>query len=316
MNSEKIVLITGANSGIGKAAAFKFAREGCTVIMACRNLELSTGVQEEIKRTTKNERVDLIKLDVSSFESIRTFCSQFKEQYEKLDVLIHNAAYANHGEKYRLSADHIELTFATNTIGPYLMTMLLVDHLKKSDDARILHASSNIVKHYFDPKKDIDVSNLRGERKDDKKFSVYNMYRDSKMALVLLTFKLAEELKSEGIKVNAIQINGAKMSKETLMKFTPAWRMIARIQNLFFPPPKKFAECYFKICMTEQFKTTTGKLINDKNEIMEPTVTNPNIKMQIKQFTGSNLYPAYAENRDNWEKVWNFCRELTRLKAE
>ncbi|MDE5413355.1 SDR family NAD(P)-dependent oxidoreductase [Alkalihalobacterium chitinilyticum] len=311
MNNEKIVLITGANSGIGKAAAFKFAKEGCTVIMACRNLEISKEVQSDIKQTTNNDQVDLIKLDVSSFDSIREFCREFKNRYEKLDVLIHNAAYANHGEKYRLSANQIELTFATNVIGPYLMTMLLVDHLKKSEDARILHASSNIVKHYFDPKKDLDVSNLRGERKDDKKFSVYTMYRDSKVALVLLTFKLAEVLQENGIKVNAIQINGAKMSKETLMKFEPGWRMIARIQNLFFPPPEKFAECYFEICMSDHFKTTTGKLINDKNQIMEPTVTKPNYKMQIKQFTGSDLYPAYLENRDNWDKVWNLCRELT-----
>ncbi|MEB1808563.1 MAG: SDR family NAD(P)-dependent oxidoreductase [Bacillaceae bacterium] len=311
MNSEKIVLITGANSGIGKAAAFKFAKESCTVIMACRNLEISKQVQSDIRQTTNNDRVDLLELDVSSFNSIREFCKQFKNRYEKLDVLIHNAAYANHGEKYRLSANQIELTFATNVIGPYLMTMLLVDHLKKSEDARILLASSNIVKHYFDPKKDIDVSNLRGERKDDKKFSVYNMYRDSKVALVLLTFKLAEELHENGIKVNAIQINGAKMSKETLKKFSPGWRVIARIQNLFFPPPEKFAECYFQICMSDQFKTTTGKLINDKNQIMKPTVTNVNIKMQIKQFTGSDLYPAYLQNRDNWDKVWKLCRELT-----
>lgn len=64
--------------------------------------------------------MDLLKLDVSSFESIRYFCAEFKKRYEKLDILIHNAAYVEHGAKHRLSAEGIELTFASNVVGPYL----------------------------------------------------------------------------------------------------------------------------------------------------------------------------------------------------
>ncbi|OLO39213.1 short-chain dehydrogenase [Alkalihalophilus pseudofirmus] len=313
MNSEKVVIITGANSGIGKAAAFKFAKQGFTVIMACRNMEISRWVQGEIIKATQNHRVNLLKLDVSSFESVRQFCLEFKKQYEKLDILIHNAAYANHGEKYRLSADQIELTFATNTFGPFLMSHLLFDWLKKSDDPRILHASSNIVKHFFDPKKEIEVTNLRGEDKESKTFSVYNMYRNSKMALVMLTFKMAEEFANDGIKVNAIQINGATMSKETLQKFKPGWRMIARIQNLFFAPPEKFADCYFEICTSDQFKNVTGKLLNDKNQIINPTVANANVKTQMKQLFGSTLYPVYADNKDNQNKIWELSSEITKV---
>ncbi|WP_232726092.1 SDR family NAD(P)-dependent oxidoreductase [Bacillus sp. FJAT-42315] len=70
-----------------------------------------------------------------------------------MDILIHNAAYLNHGEKeYKLSPEHIELSFATNTFGPFLMTRLLVDHLAKSSDPRILHACTTNIKHFFDPK--------------------------------------------------------------------------------------------------------------------------------------------------------------------
>ena len=111
----KTVIITGANSGIGKAAAIRFAREGYQVIIACRNLEKSKKAQQEIINLTDNRRVDLLRLDVSFFESIKYFCSEFKKGYQRLDILIHNAGYFKHGEKnYQLSQDNIELSFATN----------------------------------------------------------------------------------------------------------------------------------------------------------------------------------------------------------
>ncbi len=117
---DKIVIITGANSGIGKAAALKFATEGYRVIMACRKMEMSRAAQKEITEVSNHTHVDLMELDVSSFDSIRTFCSAFKAKHPRLDILIHNAAYLSHGEKeYKLSPEHIELTFATNTFGPF-----------------------------------------------------------------------------------------------------------------------------------------------------------------------------------------------------
>jgi NAD(P)-dependent dehydrogenase (short-subunit alcohol dehydrogenase family) len=136
--NDKIVIVTGANSGIGRAAAIRFAGEGYKVIIACRNLEKSKKVQQEIIELTQNNSVDLLKLDVSSFKSIEDFCSEFKTKYKKLDILIHNAGHFNHGEKYyQLSPDNIELSFATNAIGPFLMTQLLTDMLKKSEYARV-----------------------------------------------------------------------------------------------------------------------------------------------------------------------------------
>lgn len=311
VKKEKIVVITGANSGIGKAAACKFAMEGYTVVMGCRNWNVSEKVRKEIITTTRNSHVYLFELDMGSFASIRKFCSIFMEKFERLDILIHNAAYFNHGEPFRLSPDNMELTFATNVFGPFLMTSLLKEHLKRSEDARILHASSNIVKHFFDPKRRIEYEDLIGERQSTKPFKVYNMYCQSKMAFVLLTFKMAEEYKADGIKVYALQINGAKMSKETLKKFKPAWRSIAYIQNLFIPPPEKMANCYFTICTSHDFKHVTGKLINDLNEIMEPGKLDPDILTQIKQIAGRKYYPAFADNKDNLEELWDFTKQVT-----
>lgn len=309
---EKIVIITGANSGIGKAAALKFAKEGYHVIMACRNMNISMAVQKEVMDTTNNAHVDLMELDVSSFDSIRSFCEAFKAKYPRLDILIHNAAYLNHGVKeYRLSPENIELSFATNTFGPFLMTRLLLDHLAKSQDPRILHACTTNIKNFFDPKRKIEFDNLRGELKDTRPYSTYKMYGDSKMALLILTFKMAEELKSKGIKVNALQINRVKLSKETIQKMKSIWRVFAHVQNLTNPLPSGMADTYFHICTSEEFKHVTGQLINHNREIVQPSITEKGFA-QLKNVFGSSRYPRYATDPHNVEQIWSLCHTLTK----
>jgi NAD(P)-dependent dehydrogenase (short-subunit alcohol dehydrogenase family) len=273
-------------------------------------MERSKPVLEEIISKTGNEKTTLMQLDISSFQSIRNFCHDFKSRFDRLDILIHNAAYFNHGEKYRLSLDHLELTFATNVFGPLLMTELLLPHLKKSEDPRILNASSNIIKHFFDPKRVIEMDNLKGENIKDKSFSVYKMYCSSKMALVMLTFTLAEEFQQHGIRVNGLQINGAKMSKNTLQKVTPGWRTIAFVQNLYFPPPEKIGNLYHELCTAEEFSDATGKLFNDKKEIMKPGIPDPGLSAQVRQLFSGAFYPLYADNRENREKLWKFSKEV------
>jgi NAD(P)-dependent dehydrogenase (short-subunit alcohol dehydrogenase family) len=308
---DNIVIITGANSGIGKAAALKFAAEGYRIIMACRNMEISKAVQIEISECSNNSNVDLMELDVSSFESIRAFCSAFKAKYPRLDILIHNAAYLNHGEKeYKLSPEHIELTFATNTFGPFLMSHLLADHLEKSHDPRILNACTTNIKHFFDPKRKIDFDNLCGEFRETRPFSVYKMYGDSKMALLMLTFKLAETFKSQGINVNALQINRVKLSKETINKMSPLWKILAFAQNLINPQPSGMADNYFHICTSDEFKNVSGQLINHKREIVQPSLSEKGIN-QLKNIFGSERFPNYATNTQNVEELLRICTTLT-----
>ncbi|WP_054950501.1 SDR family NAD(P)-dependent oxidoreductase [Numidum massiliense] len=308
---DKFVVITGANSGIGKAAALKFAIEGYHVIMACRNMEISQRVQREIAATANNDNVDLMKLDVSSFGSIRTFCASLKTKYPRLDILIHNAAYLNHGEdEYKLSPDHIELTFATNTFGPFLLTRLLADHLEKSPDPRILNVCTTNIKHFFDPRRTIEFDNLRGEFRDSRPYSVYKMYGDSKMALLMLSFKMAEEYKERGIKINALQVNRVKLSKETIQKMRSYWRILARAQNVINPPPSGMAENYFHICTSHEFKHVTGQLINHKREVVQ-IAANEEGFAQFKNIFGSGTYPSYAANPENVDRIWKLSVELT-----
>jgi NAD(P)-dependent dehydrogenase (short-subunit alcohol dehydrogenase family) len=311
--TKKNVIITGANSGIGKAAAVKFASEGYSVIMACRDIEKSKEAQSEIIQASQNREVELMKLDVSSFDSIQAFCGHFNNRYPKLDILINNAAYFNHGEKqYQLSPDNVELTFATNTFGPFLLTQLLLDSLAKSDDPRVLNACTTNIRHFFDPKRKIEFDNLRGEYKESRPYRVYTLYGNSKMALLMLTFRMADECKPYGIAVNAVQIPAIKTSEETRKKFKGLWRLAATVQNSFAQEPETMADTYFYICTSAALKGVTGKLFDKNREIVRPSQYAPGLLPEIKQFLDQKVYPKYAEDRATSEKVWDLSTRLTK----
>ncbi|NWL86495.1 MULTISPECIES: SDR family NAD(P)-dependent oxidoreductase [unclassified Paenibacillus] len=308
MRDRMVVIISGANSGIGRAAASRFASAGFHVVMACRDLSASRSVQQEIIEKSGNDNVSLLELDLASLSSIRHFCSTFRQTFDQLDVLIHNAAYLKHGVKtYQLSPDQIELSFATNLIGPYLMTKLLMEPLRKSSDARILHACSTNIKHFFDPKRKIEFDNLQGEFKDKRPYSTYKMYGDSKMALFMMTKRLAEELKPDHIQVNALQIPATQISKRTIDNLSPIWRTLAVLQNLFNPLPDEVAECYYQICTAEKYANLSGHLFNKQGEVILPGLSKPDPLTQAKQIFGSTYYPAYADDPDTIQQVWELC---------
>lgn len=312
----KTIIITGANSGIGKAAAHKFASEGYHVIMACRNLERSEPAREEIITKSGNSSVELWQLDVSSFKSIKHFCEEYTKKFEKLDILIHNAGYFNHGEKeYQFSPEDIELSFAANAFGPFLMTMLLKKQLSKSDDPRVLNACTTNIKHFLDPKRKIDYDNLHGELKETRKYNVYKLYGDSKMALMLLTIKLAEEFRNENIRINAVLIPGIRQSKESRKKFKGwNWRLVAAIMQPFLRTPERMVETYFEICTSDNFKHVSGKLVNIHNQVMgmPEVIEGVEYKTNPKELWRMTEVPAFALRKENIESVWNVSREIAK----
>lgn len=277
--------------------------------MACRSIERSQEAFNEVLNSSPNKNIELMQLDVSSFQSIRNFCSEFKLKYNVLDVLINNAAFFEHGKKeYQTSPDGIELTFTTNTFGPFLLSELLKDVLSKSDDARILNACTENIMHFFDPKRKIELDNLRGEYKDTRKYSVYKMYGDSKMALLMLTFKMAEEYKSLGIKVNAIIIPGVKIAKKTMRKMSLGYRVIAMIKQPFSLPPERLSDCYYHICTSDEFVNITGQAVNKHNFVM-PAAKHDKGFAKTKELLSFNYIPKYAYDKETTEKLWVKCRE-------
>jgi len=188
----KIVLITGATSGIGKETALGLAKLGATIVFTTRDNLKGEKTKKELITTTNNKNIHMLKCDLASFESIRNCCKEFKSKYDKLHVLTNNAGVWDF--KRRESKDGIENIFATNYLAPFFMTNLLLDILKKSSPSRIINVTSGM--HYgtinFD---DIEFK---------QKFSGAKAYRQSKLGLILFTRLLAKKLEGTGVTVNCV----------------------------------------------------------------------------------------------------------------
>ena len=153
---KKVCIITGANSGIGKAAAIQIAQEGYRVIMACRNQARGEAALKEVAAQSGSESVELMIVDMSLQSSIRLFSQSVREKYDHVDVLIHNAADFDITRKeIVLTEEGIEQVWATNHLGPVLLTDLLMENLKNSQQGRVITISSKGLVVY--PKLKVDL---------------------------------------------------------------------------------------------------------------------------------------------------------------
>ncbi|MGH3147263.1 MAG: SDR family oxidoreductase [Rubrobacter sp.] len=190
---EKVCLITGATSGIGRATAMGLANMGAGVVMVGRDRGRGEAAMAEIKEKSGNASVDLMLADVSSREQIRRLAGEFKEAYPRLDVLINNAGVF-HSERIT-TADGIETTFAVNHLAYFLLTNLLLDVLEASAPSRIINVSSGA---HGDGT--IDFDDLQGE----KGYKGAKAYSQSKLATVLFTYELDRRLEGTGVTANCL----------------------------------------------------------------------------------------------------------------
>src|SRR4028119_1944429 len=184
---EKVCLITGATSGIGKATAMGLASMGASVVMVGRDRGRGEAAMADIKENSGNASVGLMLADVSSQEEIRRLADEFKEAFPRLDVLINNAGVFR--SKRITTADGIEMTFAVNHLAYFLLTNLLLDVLKASAPSRIVNVASGEQRNGA-----IDFDDLQGE----KRYKGAKAYSQSKLATVLFTYELARRLERTG----------------------------------------------------------------------------------------------------------------------
>ena len=195
--NRNICLITGATSGIGKAAALAHAKRNYELILIGRNEEKAKKVCYGIKDKTHNDKVNYFICDLSLLQDVRNTAEKIKNAYDRIDVLINNA-----GAKYlrhQLTKEGIELTFATNHLGHFLLTLSLIDFMKRSPSPRIINVSSGA--HYVG--NGVIENILTTHNYDGRK-----QYSNSKLANVLFTYALADKLKGKGIVVNAVDPGG------------------------------------------------------------------------------------------------------------
>ena len=189
----KICIVTGANSGIGKAAALGLAQMGATIVMVCRNQIKGEEAQNEIKEKSGNDAVDLMLADLSSQASIRQLAENFQQHYQQLHVLINNAGGVNLNR--RETVDGLEMTFAVNYLAPFLLTNLLLEKLKASVPARIVNVSSESHQSGYIKMDDLEL---------EKGYRLMRAYGQSKLALVLFTYELARRLQGTGVTANCL----------------------------------------------------------------------------------------------------------------
>ena len=189
----KIILITGATSGIGKETALGLAKLGAIIVFTTRDTIKGEKTKKELIARTNNKNIQMLTCDLASIESIKNCCNEFKSKFDKLHVLINNAGIWDF--KRKESKDGIENIFAVNFLAPFLMTNLLLDVLKNGKPSRIINVTSGM--HYgtinFD---DIEFKH---------KFSGAKAYRQSKLGLILFTRFLAKKLEGTGVTVNVVQ---------------------------------------------------------------------------------------------------------------
>ncbi|XP_077334421.1 retinol dehydrogenase 11-like isoform X1 [Lithobates pipiens] len=219
----KTAIVTGANTGIGKFVALDFARRNGRVILACRSRERGQKALEEIQRKTGNRNVVLEILDTSSMSSVRAFADRILRNEKRLDILVNNAGAS--GMPHAITSEGLQVTYATNHLGPFLLTNLLVDLMKRSAPSRIVFLASFMHTLGF-----IDISNLYG--KNMEKHKVYETYNSTKLMNVICARELAERLKTTGVTVTSV--NPGIVMTETMRYYNLLYRVVFNIIGIFF----------------------------------------------------------------------------------
>jgi NAD(P)-dependent dehydrogenase (short-subunit alcohol dehydrogenase family) len=288
--SGKTVLITGANAGIGKAAALQLARLGARVVLACRSAERGARALEDVRQAAGSAALELLQVDMASQASIRRAVAEFTLGHDRLDVLIHNAAnFDLTAKRPLLTAEGVETIFATNHVGPFLMTSLLLDLLKASAPSRVITVASKGLTLY--PNLDIEFDNLNGERS----YTPQHAYYLSKLAQVMFTYDLAERFRGAAVTVNCVRVTNVAVGDERLGNL-PGWmKRLYALKRKMALTPEQMAETYVYLAADPAVESQTGLLWDEHNR---PVKSNQN-----------------SYNRATWKRLWEVSEGLIKIST-
>lgn len=238
----KTVLITGGNSGIGLAIAHEMAAKGARVCLACRDQAKAKSAIAEIRARTPGAEIELYALDLASLDAIRGFANEFLAKHPVFDVLVNNAgAYITSS---RQTADGFEMSIGANTLGPILLTELLLPALEKSDDGRIVHLAS--MGHLGG---NIDFDSFRQR----KPYFAFPAYAQSKLGNLLYSNALARRtrVKSNAIHPGAVD---SPLYRELpkMLYATFSWALIG---------PEKSGKLVADLALSAKHRETTGRYL-------------------------------------------------------
>ena len=190
----KVFIVTGPTSGLGKETLRILSKKNATVIMAARDIKRAESVKNEMLSQNKNGKIDIQELDLSSLESINNFSKAIKKKYKVIDVLINNAGIM--ACPYSKTKDGFEIQMGTNHLGHFALTGLLLPLLQKQPNSRIVNVSSGahfaVKRINFD-----DIQSINS-------YKPFKVYGYSKLANILFTKKLSDILKNDDVTVNCL----------------------------------------------------------------------------------------------------------------
>lgn len=279
----KTCMITGSNSGIGKAAAVGLARMDAVVIMVCRDQAKGEAAREDILKMSgaKRESVELMIADLASLDSVRALAGSFLKSHQGLDVLVNNAGLIL--SKRITTKDGFETTFEVNYLSHFLLTNLLLGALKADAPSRIVNVSSDAHTGGH-----VNFDDLQGE----KGYSEMGAYAQSKLAQILFTYELARRLAGTGVTVNAVHpgLVATRWGRES----AGALSIGLKLASPFMMSPEKGADTVVYLASSPEVSGVTGKF-----------------------FTKRKAVESSKESYDAAEaaRLWEFSQRLTGLAA-
>lgn len=287
--SNLTAIVTGGASGIGLETVRVLALRGAHVIIGARNVEAGKAARDDIVEETKGARVDVLQLDLSSMESVKKFANDFQALNLPLNILINNAGVMFC--PFKLSEDGIEMHFATNHVGHFLLTNLLLDKMKKTAEetgveGRVVNVSS--LAHLIIYDEGIRFKGIN----DENGYSDKKAYGQSKLANILHANELSRRLKEEGANVTANSVHpGCIMTN--LMRYSMNLMRVFKFLSGFLwknVPQGAATTCY--VALRPDLKGVSGKYFADCNEL------NPS---------------SIAQDKDLAMKLWEFSTGLVKL---
>jgi NAD(P)-dependent dehydrogenase (short-subunit alcohol dehydrogenase family) len=275
-NPGKVCLITGANSGVGKAAALALAGMGATVVLLCRDAERGKAAQADVAAAATGSAPQLVLADLSSQQEIRGVAEAIQQRISRLDVLVNNAGafFA----KRSTTVDGLECTFAINHLAYFLLSDLLLDLLKRSAPARIINLSSgsHVQAH-------LDFEDLQSEHN----YNGWRAYGRSKLANVLFTYALARRLTGSGVTVNAVHPGVVKTNFGRSSGFL---RFGMRAAGTFLLSPEEGADTVVYLATSPDVADVTGRYFVKR----KPIRSSPE-----------------SRDQDVQERLWQVSEQLT-----
>jgi NAD(P)-dependent dehydrogenase (short-subunit alcohol dehydrogenase family) len=265
--SKPTAFITGATQGIGMVTARALADAGYRVLMGCRSAQRGELVRDHLVRSTGNQDVEVVALDLASRQVVTSCAATVVGRCDRLDLLVNNAGMMS--ATRALSADGIELTFAVNHLGPFLLTELLLDLLAASAPARIVNVASRL--HL---RGSLDL----GRPQSDERYRSLAAYARSKLANVVYTLELAERLQGTGVTVNCL--HPGVVATNLFPSTSRPMALAAGMAKRFMMSPEEGAATTIYLALSPEVADISGAYFDQHRRRAEPAPAARNSTLQ------------------------------------